>query len=100
MFMRGRTFSNTCIIVDEAQNIDHQQTEMVLSRIGKGSKMILCGDTRQIDLPNKKLSGFNFLCSLDGKVNKLKVFELKQNHREPIVDEILSIYYKEYEDNK
>lgn len=97
MFMRGRTFANTCIIVDEAQNITHQQTEMVLSRIGMGSKMILCGDTRQIDLPNKKSSGFNFLCNMEGKVENLKVFELKQNHRNPIVDEILNIYYQEYE---
>lgn len=99
MFMRGRTFTNTCIIVDEAQNITHQQTEMVLSRIGKDSKMILCGDTRQIDLPTKKASGFSFICDLENKIDKFKVFELKQNHREPIVDEILSIYYQEYEND-
>ena len=97
MFMRGRTFVNACIIVDEAQNITHQQTEMVLSRIGVNSRMILCGDTRQIDLPNKRSSGFNFICNLEDKVNGLKVFELKQNHRNPIVDEILDIYYQEYE---
>ena len=97
MFMRGRTFTNSCIIVDEAQNITHQQTEMVLSRIGMGSKMILCGDTRQIDLPNKKLSGFSFICRLENQVKDLKVFELKQNHRNPIVDELLEVYYKEYE---
>lgn len=97
MYMRGRTFSNACIVVDEAQNITNEQTEMVLSRIGLNSKMILCGDTRQIDLQNKKMSGFNFICQLEGRVNNLKVFELKQNHRNPIVDEILKIYYEEFE---
>ena len=95
MLFRGRTFNNSVIVVDEAQNITHQQTEMVLSRIGIDSKMILCGDTKQIDLPNKKLSGLDFICNLDGKVQKLKVYELKENHRNSIVSEILDHYYNE-----
>lgn len=97
MFMRGRTFLNSFIIVDESQNITHEQTEMVLSRIGNNSKMVLCGDTRQIDLTNKRNSGLNFLYTLEGRVSSFKVFELKENHRNPIVEEILNIYYQEYE---
>lgn len=94
MFMRGRTFTNSLIIVDEAQNITNEQTEMVLSRLGVNSKMILCGDTRQIDLKNKSDSGFEFLCSLEkAGVRKFKVIELKENHRNPIVDDILDHYY-------
>ena len=43
-FMRGRTFVNSVLIVDEAQNVTHEQMEMIVTRIGKGSKMIICGD--------------------------------------------------------
>ena len=49
-YMRGRTFLNSCIIVDECQNLDHQQTKMILQRIGLDSLMMFCGDTDQIDL--------------------------------------------------
>ena len=49
-FMRGRTFLNSCIIVDEAQNVTHEQMEMIATRIGLRSKMIICGDDHQVDL--------------------------------------------------
>ena len=49
-FMRGRTFLDSLIIVDEAQNVTHEQMEMIVSRIGVRSKMIICGDDHQIDL--------------------------------------------------
>ena len=91
-FMRGRTFLNSFIIVDEAQNITHEQMEMVLSRIGLNSKMVICGDLRQNDLKNPKETGFDFLCKLEDKVNELGIIELKKNHRHSIVDEILKEY--------
>ena len=53
-FMRGRTFVNSCVIVDEAQNITKSQMEMILSRLGIHSKMMICGDISQTDLKNKK----------------------------------------------
>ena len=43
-FMRGRTFMDSMIIVDEAQNVTHEQMEMITSRIGLRSKMMICGD--------------------------------------------------------
>ena len=52
-FMRGRTFLDSMIIVDEAQNVTHEQMEMIVSRIGVRSKMIICGDDHQIDLKKK-----------------------------------------------
>ena len=52
-FMRGRTFPNTIVLVDECQNITHTQTEMMLGRLGKGGKMIFCGDLAQIDLKSR-----------------------------------------------
>ncbi len=57
-FMRGRTFVDAVVIVDEAQNIVHGAMELVLGRLGVNSKMIITGDSSQIDLKNKKESGF------------------------------------------
>ena len=91
-FMRGRTFLNSFIIVDEAQNITHEQMEMVLSRIGLNSKMVICGDLRQNDLKNPKETGFDFLCKLKRKVKDFDIIELHKNHRHSIVDEILREY--------
>jgi len=47
-FMRGRTFVDSFVIVDEAQNVTHNQMETVIGRLGKGSKMVICGDLAQI----------------------------------------------------
>ena len=94
-FMRGRTLVNACVIVDEAQNVTTGQMEMALGRLGIGSKMIICGDSAQIDLKSKKESGFDFLNTLAARIQGVKVINLKQNHRHPIVSEILEVY-KEY----
>ena len=91
-FMRGRTFLYSFIIVDEAQNITHEQMEMVLSRIGLYSKMVICGDLRQNDLKVQSSTGFDFLCRLEKKVHDLGIIELKKNHRHSIVNEILKEY--------
>lgn len=96
-FMRGRTLVNSFIIVDEAQNVSHNQTEMIISRLGLGSKMVICGDTSQIDLKNKKDSGMGFFKQLENRVEGFKIIELKQNHRHSIVPKILEIY-KEFTD--
>lgn len=93
-FMRGRTFVNACVIVDESQNITKTQMEMILSRLGINSKMILTGDTTQTDLKNKKDSGLPYLFNMANTINGLGVYELKTNHRHPIVEEVL----KHFED--
>lgn len=91
-FMRGRTFLNACVIVDESQNVTMGQMEMVLGRMGISSKMIICGDSSQIDLKNKKDSGLDFLNIISARVDGFKVIILKQNHRHPIVPEILEVF--------
>lgn len=96
-YMRGHTFQDSFILVDETQNLVHTQTELVIGRLGMRSKMVLCGDTSQVDLKNKKESGLSFLSSLEGRVNGFKVITLKENHRHPIVAEVLNIY-KEFND--
>jgi phosphate starvation-inducible PhoH-like protein len=94
-FVRGRTFVNAAVIVDECQNVNNTQTEMIIGRLGLNSKMLFCGDTSQIDLRHKKESGIDFFKILESRVSGVKVITLKQNHRHPIVPEILDIY-KEY----
>lgn len=91
-FMRGRTFLDSCIIVDEAQNVTHEQMEMIATRIGLRSKMIVCGDDHQVDLKTKRDSGFRFLYTAARKVKNMCSITLKQNHRDPIVDDLLEIY--------
>jgi len=56
-YMRGRTLNNAFIILDEAQNTTIAQMKMFLTRLGIGSKMVISGDTTQIDLPPDRASG-------------------------------------------
>jgi phosphate starvation-inducible PhoH-like protein len=56
-YMRGRTLNNAFIILDEAQNTTVSQMKMFLTRLGHGSKMVISGDTTQIDLPADRTSG-------------------------------------------
>ena len=56
-FMRGRTLNDAVIILDEAQNTTRHQMKMFLTRLGMNGKMIITGDTTQIDLPRTVQSG-------------------------------------------
>ena len=91
-FMRGRTFLNSIVIVDEAQNVTHEQMEMITTRIGLRSKMIICGDDHQVDLKSRRESGFRFLYSAARRVKNMAAITLIQNHRDPIVDDLIEIY--------
>ena len=91
-FMRGRTFLDSCIIVDEAQNVTHEQMEMIATRIGLRSKMIVCGDDHQVDLKSRRESGFRFLYTAARKVKNMVGITLIENHRDPIVDDLIQVY--------
>lgn len=54
-FLRGATFDNCIVLVDEAQNCTREEMKMLLSRIGKNCKMVFSGDTEQADIPNSGL---------------------------------------------
>jgi phosphate starvation-inducible PhoH-like protein len=56
-YMRGRTLNESFIILDEAQNTTIAQMKMFLTRMGQGSKIVISGDTTQIDLPRPSASG-------------------------------------------
>jgi len=91
-FLRGFNFSNCVVIVDEAQNCSETQLELILGRLCYGSKLIICGDSAQIDLRNKKDSGFDFICKHMKDIPGFNIITLKTNHRHPIVEPILSVF--------
>lgn len=91
-FMRGRNFTNCLVIADESQNLTDSQTELLLTRMCHGSRLIFCGDGAQIDLKDKKTSGFEFMCKHLIDVPGFNVIILKTNHRHEIVDPILDVY--------
>ncbi len=58
-FMRGRTLNDAFIILDEAQNTTPAQMKMFLTRFGMRSRMVICGDPKQVDLPEPGKSGLH-----------------------------------------
>ena len=62
-FLRGKTFDDSIIIIDEAENLNKQETLLILTRIGRNSKLILLGDNRQMDRKDMKKSKEK--CGLD-----------------------------------
>lgn len=95
-FMRGMTLNNSVLILDEFQNATISQTYTALSRLGKGSKIIVTGDMAQCDLPKKTDSGFDFFKKLEHE-GVVKIVHLKSNHRHDLVDQISKLYF-EYKD--
>jgi phosphate starvation-inducible PhoH-like protein len=91
------TFQDSIVIVDEAQNVTHEQMEMIVTRLGLRSRMIICGDDNQVDLKNKRDSGFRFLYTASKKIKNLAAISLKTNHRNPIVEDLILYYEDAYE---
>jgi phosphate starvation-inducible PhoH-like protein len=87
---RGRTFDDAVCIVDEFQNLTKQQLQMVVSRLGKNSIMILCGDKHQVDLKYKNDSAIHEVPKIKGSsfVNEIILLD---NHRHESLDEILRL---------
>jgi phosphate starvation-inducible PhoH-like protein len=95
-FMRGRTLSNSFIILDEAQNATSQQMKMFLTRIGYGSKVIVTGDITQVDLPTGKKSGLIEAKGILKKINSIKFIYFSKNDvvRHKLISSIIEAYEK------
>ncbi|MDE6410666.1 MAG: PhoH family protein [Muribaculaceae bacterium] len=95
-FMRGRTLNDAIIILDEAQNTTRHQMKMFLTRLGQNGKMIITGDTTQIDLPRTVQSGLlQALRILKGvKGIGMIEYEKKDIVRHPLVQRIVDAYEK------
>jgi phosphate starvation-inducible PhoH-like protein len=92
---RGRTFDNAICIVDEFQNLTKQQLQMVLSRLGKDSIMILTGDRYQVDLKFNNDSAVHDVPKLT-KSKYVNEIILLDNHRHEALDEILRLLNERY----
>jgi predicted ribonuclease YlaK len=92
---RGRTFDDAVCIVDEFQNLTKQQLQMVLSRLGKRSIMILCGDAHQIDLKFHNDSAVHEVPKIKESKYVAEII-LKDNHRHESLDEILRLLSQGY----
>ena len=75
-FMRGRTFSNAFVVVDEAQNATKTQLKMIMTRLGFNSKMIITGDPDQSDLPVSQSGLKEISEAIEGQIKGVGVVEL------------------------
>jgi phosphate starvation-inducible PhoH-like protein len=93
-FMRGRTLAHAFVILDEAQNTTPLQMKMFLTRFGEGSRMVVCGDPNQVDLPDSSRSGLaDAVARLDGIAGlAVQRFGAKDVVRHPIVGRIVEAY--------
>ena len=93
-YMRGRTLDNAFIILDEAQNTTDNQMKMFLTRLGFNSKMIITGDTSQIDLQRNVDSGLVHAIKILKDIKRIKVinFETIDVMRHPLVAKIIEKY--------
>ena len=95
-FMRGRTLSDAVVILDEAQNTTSAQLKMFLTRMGMNTKMIVTGDTTQIDLPHTVRSGLIEALGLLKDIKGIGFIELTKKDivRHKLVTRIVEAYEK------
>lgn len=87
-FMRGRTFRDAIVILDEGQNAGLEDFKLISSRLGKNSKLLVTSDWRQIDLKQRNKSAcmwYDKVMHLDGCGS----FELTENFRHPLAIQIM-----------
>ncbi|MDX8381148.1 MAG: PhoH family protein [Ghiorsea sp.] len=93
-YMRGRTLNDAFVILDEAQNTTKSQMKMFLTRLGFGSKMVVTGDTTQIDLAKPKDSGLLHALTILKDVQDIGVCHLASEDviRHRLVEQIVKAY--------
>ena len=95
-YMRGRTLSNSFIILDEAQNTTREQMKMFLTRMGENSRIVVTGDITQIDLPHNVTSGMADAIDVLKDVEGIEIVRLtsKDVVRHELVTKIIQAYEK------
>lgn len=94
-YMRGRTFKNSIVLFDEAQNATPDQMKMVLTRIGDNTRMIITGDLAQHDRGFDKNGLKDFVERLERRGSEAMAvcrFAAQDVERHPVIEEILNIY--------
>jgi len=93
-YMRGRTLNDAFVILDEAQNTTREQMKMFLTRLGFSSRMVVTGDTTQVDLPGKHHSGLLHALSVLEGVKDVGICRLQGRDvvRHKLVEDIVAAY--------
>jgi phosphate starvation-inducible protein PhoH len=81
-YLRGITLDNSVVIVDEVQNMSFEEISTIMTRLGKNSKIIFCGDTKQNDLvlsKRKEISGFPKLLGIAETIKSFKLIKFNRN---------------------
>ena len=94
-YMRGRTLSDSFIILDEAQNTTTEQMKMFLTRLGAGSRVVVTGDATQTDLPAGKQSGL--LQALDVLRDVPEIAIVQLTHTDVVRHDLVQAVVKAYE---
>ncbi|MES0372604.1 MAG: PhoH family protein [Mariprofundaceae bacterium] len=99
-YMRGRTLNDAFIILDEAQNTTRAQMKMFLTRLGFGSRMVVTGDSTQVDLPNHQQSGLLHALQVLDSVKDVGICRLTAHDvvRHRLVEKIVTAYEKREDD--
>ena len=100
-YMRGRTLSDSFIILDEAQNTTPEQMKMFLTRFGAGSRVVVTGDATQTDLPYGKQSGLLQALEVLKDIPEIAIIRLSQSDvvRHDLVQTVVKAY-EAYERNR
>lgn len=90
-YLRGVTYNNAVIVVDECENLTFQETDTILSRVGKDCRLMLCGDLKQTDLLNgREKTGMIDLLKIANHMNSMETVEFE------IEDVVRSGFVREY----
>ena len=93
-FIRGRTYGQgKVLVVDESQNTTKAEMLAILTRLGKGGRIILVGDVSQKDIADP-FDGLSYVVNMSKKVKEIQLIKLKENHRSDLVAKILEYEYR------
>jgi len=90
-FIRGKTIDDI-LIVEEAQNLTKAEMLAILTRLGKGGRMIINGDNEQKDIKDE-FNGLSYVIELSKRIEEIQWIKLKHNHRSDLVGKILDYEY-------
>jgi phosphate starvation-inducible PhoH-like protein len=93
-YIRGKTVDNgQVLVVEEAQNLTKHEMLAILTRLGKGGKIIINGDNEQSDI-KEAYTGLHYVMDLAKAIPEIKWHKLKSNHRSELISKILDFEHK------
>lgn len=95
-YIRGKTIdSGQILIVEEGQNLTKHEMLAILTRLGKGGRIVVTGDVTQSDI-KEEFTGLHYVIELHKSIPEIKHFKLKSNHRSELIGKILNHEHKKY----